>query len=283
MPSSLKCSRFRGLFTRAMIRSQRYFSLATWQIRRLYSSSPVTATTRSARWMPARSSTHSSVASPYWTACSSSCSTVRYRRRSCSITVTSWPFSISSRARFHPTLPAPAMITYSPATVLLDLRQRGGGELLDGDLRGADGLHALLGVPGGAPRVEHARDDLRHPEAQLGDLRDHEVGVVAVGGGDEDVGLLHPGLRQRVHLERRADREAAARLFPALAQLDVEALVGERVLVEDGDGMPGAQRSGGHGGPHPAGTDDEHEHGADSSPAAIPLHGCPGCRPARSE
>ena len=37
----------------------------------------VSATTRSARWMPARSSTHSSVASPYWTACSSSCSTVR--------------------------------------------------------------------------------------------------------------------------------------------------------------------------------------------------------------
>ena len=35
-----------------MIRSQRYFSLATWQISRLSSSSPVTATTRSARWMP---------------------------------------------------------------------------------------------------------------------------------------------------------------------------------------------------------------------------------------
>ena len=32
MPSSLKCWRFRGLLTRAMIRSQRYFSFATWQI-----------------------------------------------------------------------------------------------------------------------------------------------------------------------------------------------------------------------------------------------------------
>jgi hypothetical protein len=69
--------RFRGLLTRAMIRSQRYFSLAIWQMRTLSSSSPVTAMTRSARWMPARSKTHSSVASPYWTACSSSCSMVR--------------------------------------------------------------------------------------------------------------------------------------------------------------------------------------------------------------
>src|SRR4051794_15893231 len=247
MPSSLKCSRFRGLLTRAMMRSQRYFSFATWQMRRLSSSSPVTATTRSARWMPARSSTHSSVASPYWTACSSSCSTVRYRRRSCSITVTSWPFSISSRARFHPTLPAPAMITYSPATVPLGLRQRGGGELLDGDLRGADRLHALFGVPGGAPWIEDARDHLRHPEAQLGDLRDDEVGVVAVGRGDEDVGLVHPGLGQRVHLQRRADREAAAGLLPALAELYVEALVGERILVEDGHGVARAQGGGGHG------------------------------------
>ena len=77
MPSSLKCCRLRGLLTRAMIRSHRYFSLATWQMSMLSSSSPVTAITRSARWMPARSSTHSSVASPYWTACSSSCSTIR--------------------------------------------------------------------------------------------------------------------------------------------------------------------------------------------------------------
>ena len=77
MPSSSKYWRLRGLLTRAMIREQRYFSLAIWQMRRLSSSSPVTAMVRSARLMPARSSTHSSVASPYWIACSSSCSMVR--------------------------------------------------------------------------------------------------------------------------------------------------------------------------------------------------------------
>ena len=77
IPSSSNHCLFRGLFTRAMICSSMYFSLATWQISTLSSSSPVTAITMSAREIPARSSTHSSVASPYWTECSSSCSTVR--------------------------------------------------------------------------------------------------------------------------------------------------------------------------------------------------------------
>jgi hypothetical protein len=47
-----------------MIWSTRYFSFATWQISMLSSSSPVTAITMSARWIPVRSSTQSSVASP---------------------------------------------------------------------------------------------------------------------------------------------------------------------------------------------------------------------------
>ena len=47
-------------------------------------------------------------------------------------------------------------------------------------------------------------------EAPLGDLGDDQVGVVAVGGGDEHVGALDAGLQQRVDLERGADRELAA-------------------------------------------------------------------------
>jgi len=74
--SSSKCWRLRGLLQRAMTRSTPYFSRATWQIRMLSSSSPVTAITMSARSMPPRSRTQSSDPSPYWTACSSSSSTV---------------------------------------------------------------------------------------------------------------------------------------------------------------------------------------------------------------
>src|SRR3954470_23082526 len=104
------------------------------------------------------------------------------------MTVTSLSFSSSSRARFHPTLPAPAMITYTrgppsgaaprrsgrrrrparthdreppsgpflarPADGRLGLAERCPLEHVDGDRRRADGLEPLLGVPGGTPRVE---------------------------------------------------------------------------------------------------------------------------------
>src|SRR3954453_23974481 len=164
------------------------------------------------------------------------------------MTVTSLTFSSSSRARFQPTLPAPAMITYTPrsrprvaraADRGLGLAQGGALELVDRDRRRADGLQALLGVPGRAARVQDARDDLRHLEALVGDLRDHQVGVVAVGGRDEDVRLGDAGLLERLHLQRRPDREAPAGGLPGLAELDVEALVRQRVLVEDRDGVPG--------------------------------------------
>src|SRR5215211_5953225 len=74
-PSSSKCWRLRGLLHRATTLVTPYFSRATCEIRMLSSSSPVTATTRSARSIPARSSTHSSEPSPYRALCSSSCST----------------------------------------------------------------------------------------------------------------------------------------------------------------------------------------------------------------
>ena len=76
-----------------------------------------------------------------------------------------------------------------------DLAAHRGLEQLDRDLGGTDRLQALLRVPLGARRVEHAHDDLLDVEAALGDLGDHEVGVVAVGGGDEGVGALDPRLR----------------------------------------------------------------------------------------
>ena len=78
IPSSSKCGRFRGLLTRAMIRSTRYFSLRHLADQHVVL---VVAGHRDhhvgALDIPARSSTQSSEASPYWTLCSSSCSTVR--------------------------------------------------------------------------------------------------------------------------------------------------------------------------------------------------------------
>jgi hypothetical protein len=102
----------RGLLQRATTRATPYFSRATWEIRMLSSSSPVTATTRSARSMPERSNTHSSEPSPYIALCSSSCSTTAKRCWSASITVTSCRLLINSRARFQPTFPAPTITTY---------------------------------------------------------------------------------------------------------------------------------------------------------------------------
>src|SRR5680860_1000138 len=211
IPSSSKCWRLRGLLQRATTLSTPYFSPAIWQMRMLSSSSPVTAITRSARSMPARSRIHSSVPSPYWIECSSSSSTVSYRRRLASTTVTSLPLSLSSRARFQPTLPAPTISAYisrSSARIVPVLaktcgRQAGaspveerplaadplephlpahrGLEQLDRRLGGAHGLQSLLGVPPGATRVEHTHNHAVHLEAALGDLGDHQVGVVAVG------------------------------------------------------------------------------------------------------
>src|SRR4051794_7792102 len=265
IPRSLKCSRFRGLLTRATIRATRYFSFATWQMRMLSSSSPVTAMTRSARWMPARSRTQSSVASPYWTACSSSSSTVRYRGRDPSMSVTSWSLAMSSRARFQPTLPAPAMITYTRSG------PRPEGRLdhhVDRGLRRRDDVHPV-GVPGGARRVEHAGHDLRHLEPLLGDLGDHEVGVVPVRRGDEHVGAIDAGLGQRVDLQRGPDGELAAAVLPRPEVGIVEALVGEQVLVEHGDLAALVERALGDRRSHTAGADDEDErHGPPDYPRA---------------
>src|SRR5262249_62227847 len=97
-------------------------------------------------------------------------------------TVTSWPFSISSRARFQPTFPAPAMITYT----VRPSRQRLHGVLehVDRHRRGADRGQALLAVPLGAPGIEHAHDHAVDAKAPATDLRHHQVGVVAVGAHD---------------------------------------------------------------------------------------------------
>src|SRR5204863_4667288 len=97
-------------------------------------------------------------------------------------------------------------------------------------------------------------------EAAPGDLGDHEVGVVAVGGGDEGVGLLDSGLEERVDLERGADGEAAADLLPGLGLVPVEEGYGLGVLVEHRDFVALGEHLLGDRGTDPAATHDEYEH-----------------------
>src|SRR5215218_1945021 len=119
------------------------------------------------------------------------------------MTVTSCPLSISSRARFQPTLPAPTTSAYTlPAPSMsagyaleADLATNGGFEQLDRGLRRTDRLEPLLGVPLGPARIEHAHDHAVDIEAALSDLGDHEVGVLTVGRGDEGVCLLDSRLQ----------------------------------------------------------------------------------------
>src|SRR5918996_3787113 len=106
---------------------------------------------------------------------------------------------MSSRARFQPTLPAPTIRTYmalSGNPFEADLAPHRRLEQLDRGLRRADRLKPLLGVPARPRRIEHAHHDPLHVEAAPGDLRDDQVGVVSIRGGDESVRLLDPGREQ---------------------------------------------------------------------------------------
>src|SRR5690348_12808332 len=98
---------------------------------------------------------------------------------------------MSSRARFQPTLPAPAMITYMDGTS--SAAYGSGSEhhlgcLVDGHLGRADGDQPLFAVPRCAGRVRHAHHDPGHLEATLSDLSDHQIGVITTGRGHKHIG-----------------------------------------------------------------------------------------------
>src|SRR3954469_19762305 len=148
--------------------------------------------------------------------------------------VISSPLSMSSRARFQPTLPPPTMRTYIAAAALAGLQVERLAEHVDRVLRGRDRLEPLLAVPGRARGVHDAAQHAADVEPALGDLADDDVRVVPVGRGDEAVGAVDAGLEQRVDLQRGPHGEQPAAVLPRAIGADVEALVGERVLVEDG-------------------------------------------------
>ncbi len=110
-PSRSKVGWLNGLLTRATTLGTPNFSLDTWLMMMLSSSSPVTATTMSARPMPAFSSTQISVPSPNTRASSSSGWMRSKRLLRCSTRAISWPRRSSCRAVLRPTLPPPTMST----------------------------------------------------------------------------------------------------------------------------------------------------------------------------
>src|SRR5919202_1459397 len=173
---------------------------------RLSSSSPVTAaTTSGGRWIPARSSTWISVASPSSTWCSNSPSSCSKRSRRCSRIVTSCPSRSRFRATFAPTLPPPAIMMYTSGRRFGGLPRehftlaRGLEQRVDRGVRRADRPQAeTLAVERRACGVEGPDDDALVVEPLLRDLRDHEVRVVAVGRDDDGVCVLARGLAKDV-------------------------------------------------------------------------------------
>ena len=91
IPSLSNNTIFAGSLTRATVRGAWKFFFAIWQMTRLSSSSPVTATITSARPKPASAMIRTSHPSPCITT-SPSCSAIAaWRRRSFSSKRTSWP------------------------------------------------------------------------------------------------------------------------------------------------------------------------------------------------
>ena len=218
-PSSSKCCRLRGLLQRATTRATPYFSRATWEMRMLSSSSPVTATTQVGA-LDAGALEHPQLGAVAVLGAVLELLLDHRVAAQVGLDHRHLVTLVDQLAREVPAHLAGSHDQHVHAAghpLEADLAAHGGLEQLDRGLGGADGLQALLGVPARPGRVQHAHHHALDVEAALGDLGDDEVGVVAVGGGDEGVGLLDPGREQRVDLERRALGEAPAALLPALA------------------------------------------------------------------
>ena len=110
-------------------------------------------------------------------------------------------------------------------------------DLLDPPGGRCDRRDVELLVDLGAPRIEDARDHLRHVEVLERDARRHDVGVVPARDRDEGVGLANAGLFQDVAVESQphdaprvvARRVVVERLGALVDHGDVVAGLAERV------------------------------------------------------
>ena len=89
---------------------------------------------------------------------------------------------------------------------------------------------------------------------------DDEVGVVPPRRSQEHIGVLDPGLDERVDLERGADREAAAGVLPARGLIFVQTLVRERIAVQHRYVVARLKGAFGHRRAHSARAHDQDQH-----------------------
>ncbi len=157
------------------------------------------------------------------------------------------PVAASNSASVWPTQPS-CGVTCSSDDRAGRVAPRLGGRLAEHALEqpagrprhGRDGRDAEPLVDLGPLRVVDAGDDVLDAEGLAGDPRGDDVGVVAAADRGERVGLLDAGLDQGLAVEADA-RSPAGR--GSLA----EAAEGERVLVDDGDGVRRARPAAGRG------------------------------------
>ncbi len=148
---------------------------------------------------------------------------------------------------------------------LLDHAVRGGGALggrlhqgLGQDGGAADGLQAQRPIRLGPERVVDLGDDPRNAEHVLGQLGGHDVAVVALGQGHDDLGHLGLGAAQDVLVAPVApDRD------PAVAARQL--LEGAGIDVDHGHVVAAFVQPDGGLGPHPSTADDDDPHGESAS------------------
>src|SRR5690349_9897443 len=145
--------------------------------------------------------------------------------------VASWPLRRRVRMTFAPALPPPAIRTYMGLDLRLlallgnDTRADSFVEGVDRGRGRTDRAQSARRVEVRPRRVEDPDDGAVDPEAFLGDLADHEIGVVAVRACDDGVGILDAGLLEDGRIHAVADDEPAG---PVLS----EAVEGGLLLVD---------------------------------------------------
>src|SRR5260370_4472510 len=149
----------------------------------------------------------------------------------------------------EPAVPPPTTITY---TSLFGLPlQQAPLHVVSGLEGGADRVQAELFIGFGPLGVVDASYDVGDLENVLGDLRRHDVPVVAFGHGDKPVRMLDPSPSQDVGVGAVADDLVA---FEVPGEHPARRGAGERVriAVDDYDLMARATHFGPDLAPHPA-------------------------------